>query len=256
MALESFTGFDRGDSPRPQVTCMMAYDKSYNLPYAFEPEKPRATLAQTISDAGLKQFHCAETEKYAHVTYFFNGGRGEPYSGETQLLIPSPKVATYDQKPEMSAFEVSDAVVDAIKSGQHAFIVVNFANGDMVGHTAVQPAIIKAIEAMDKAVGRVLETAVARDYSVILTADHGNCEENIDPGTDSPQTQHTSYPVPCLLIDEISWVLSVEGGLSNIAPTVLDLMGLQKPNGMTAKSLLLQPRTKDNIHFKSLKGAA
>ncbi|WP_455212073.1 2,3-bisphosphoglycerate-independent phosphoglycerate mutase [Kaarinaea lacus] len=256
LSLDDFTGFDRGDCPKPEITCMMRYDKAFPFPYAFEPEKPSVTLGQIISEAGLKQFHCAETEKYAHVTYFFNGGRADPYSGETQLLIPSPKVATYDLKPEMSAHEVADAVVEAIQSNQYAFILVNFANGDMVGHTAVAHAVIKAVETLDDVVGKVLGAAVANDYSVVLTADHGNCEELVDPASESPHTQHTAYPVPCLLIDETTWQLSCEGGLANIAPTVLDLMGVEKSHAMTAKSLLLKPCKKDDHHVKSLQGAA
>jgi 2,3-bisphosphoglycerate-independent phosphoglycerate mutase len=219
---------------------MMAYDKAFNLPYAFSPEHPEITLAQVVSDAGLNQFHCAETEKYAHVTYFFNGGRAEPFPGENQLLIPSPQVATYDQKPEMSAHEVANGVIEAIESEKYAFIVVNFANGDMVGHTAIQDAVVHAVETLDQEVGRVLDAAIAQDYSVIVTADHGNCEEMVNPITHAPHTQHTIYPVPCLVIDEQHWQLSCEGGLANIAPTVLDLMGINIPPGMQATSLLLK----------------
>jgi len=240
LCIKDFNGFDRGDSPKPQVTCMMPYNKSWNLPYAFEPEKPDTCLGQVISDRGLKQFHCAETEKYPHVTYFFNGGHTEPFSGETQLLIPSPKVATYDIKPEMSAPGVADAVVKAINSRQYGFIVVNFANGDMVGHTAVESAVVKAVEALDCQVGKVMDAAVGNDYSVILTADHGNCEELIDSVTGAPHTQHTLYPVPCLIVDKAVWQLSCASGLANIAPTVLQLMGLEVPEAMTAKSLLIR----------------
>ncbi|WP_455204555.1 2,3-bisphosphoglycerate-independent phosphoglycerate mutase [Kaarinaea lacus] len=256
LSLDDFSGFDRGDNAKPVMTCMMAYDKTYPFAYAFQPEKPLTTLGRIVSEAGIKQFRCAETEKYAHVTYFFNGGRADPYHGETQLLVPSPKVATYDLKPEMSAYEVADTVVDAIKSNQYGFILVNFANGDMVGHTAVAPAVIKAVETLDAVMGKVLEAAVAADYSVVLTADHGNCEEMQDPNTDGPHTQHTAYPVPCLIMDEVTWQLSCEGGLANIAPTVLELMGLQTPSTMSAKSLLLRSSKKDDMHIKSLQGAA
>lgn len=255
LGCKHFTGFDRGDYPEVTVTCMLPYDKSFDLPSAFMPEKPLITLSKVISDAGYHQFHCAETEKYPHVTYFFNGGRQMPYSNETQLLIPSPKVATYDQKPEMSAHEVADAVIDAIGKDKYGFIVVNFANGDMVGHTAVFDAIVKAIETIDFEVGRILDKAVARDYSVVLTADHGNCEEVIDPNTDSPHTQHTLYPVPCMVIDESSWSLSCNAGLANIAPTVLQLMGLEIPAQMSAKSLLLKPVTPD-VYTKPFISAA
>lgn len=218
----------------------MPYDRSLELAYAFEPEQPATTLGEVLSARGLTQFHCAETEKYAHVTYFFNGGRAKPYTGETQWLVPSPDVATYDLKPSMSAGAVADAVCDAISGEQHAFIVVNFANGDMVGHTARRDAIIEAIETLDREVGRVLHAATEHGYSVLLTADHGNCEEMIDPFTGEPHTQHTTYPVPCLIVDESNWHLSSGGGLANVAPTVLQLMGLLHPTSMSAGSILLR----------------
>ena len=233
-----FNGFDRGGAPLAAVTCMMPYDRSLNFPYAFEPEKPETTLGQVISSLGLAQFHCAETEKYAHVTYFFNGGRISPYAGENQILIPSPGVSTYDQKPSMSAQEVADAVVGAISKGRYAFIVVNFANGDMVGHTAKRDAVIEAVETLDREASRVIEAAETAGYSVVLTADHGNCEELIDPFTGEPHTQHTTYPVPCLILDEANWQLSSAGGLSNVAPTVLQLMGIAPAANMAASILL------------------
>jgi 2,3-bisphosphoglycerate-independent phosphoglycerate mutase len=220
---------------------MTEYDQWYGLPFAFEQDKPETTLAEVVSRAGLKQFHCAETEKYAHVTYFLNGGRGEAYPGEERLTIDSPKVATYDLQPEMSAPQVADAVIDALKQGEYALIVVNFANGDMVGHSGIPAAIIRAVEALDREVGRVLDTARECGYSVLLTADHGNCEEMVDPVTGEPQTQHSVYPVPCLIIDETPWQLSVGAGLSSIAPTVLQLLGLTVPAVMTGRSLLLRP---------------
>jgi len=244
LGLQNFKGFDRGEAPLFKVTCMMPYNRDFHLPYAFTPQRPDTTLAHVISQAGLKQFHCAETEKYPHVTYFFNGGQADPLQGETQLMIPSPKVATYDQKPEMSAAWVTEAVSDAIKAGKYDFIVVNYANGDMVGHTAKQDAVIHAVETLDKELGRLLETAAHHDYSVIVTADHGNCEELVDPLTGEAHTQHTLYPVPCIIIDQSSWQLSCSGGLSNIAPTVLQLMGLAKPAAMTAGSLLLKEMAK------------
>jgi len=238
---DDFEEFERPDFAPVAVTCLMEYDKWYGLPVAFEHDRPAITLAQLVSEAGLKQFHCAETEKAAHVTYFFNGGRGDAFAGEDRVIIPSPKVATYDLQPEMSAAAVADAVIEAIRSNKYALIAVNFANGDMVGHTAVREAIIKAVETLDHEVGRVLDTAVAADYSVILTADHGNCDEMVDPATGTPQTQHTVYPVPCMIIDQHCWQLSVGAGLSGVAPTVLHLLGLPKHPGMTADSLLLQP---------------
>jgi len=236
---KQFAGFDRGDSAIPQVTCIMPYDKDAGLAYAFEPERPPTTLAETLAQHGIEQFHCAETEKYAHVTYFFNGGRHDLHEGERHLLVPSPKVATYDLQPEMSAAQVSEAVLNAMKEQRFGFIVVNFANGDMVGHTADWFATVKAIEALDNAAGDLLDAASAMGYSVILTADHGNCEELIDKQSGVPHTQHTCNPVPCLIMDELYWLLSNQAGLSSIAPTVLHLMGIAQPEDMTGKSLLL-----------------
>jgi len=241
LSNEDFAAFDRGERCRPSVHCMMSYDRTLSLPFAFEPEKPGTSLGEVLSHAGLKQLHCAETEKYAHVTYFFNGGRQDPFEGEKQVLIPSPKVATYDLAPEMSAANLADTVISALGGGEFDFILVNFANGDMVGHTAVRDAVIQAVEVLDREVGRVLEAAVANDYSVVLTADHGNCEELIDPSSDSPQTQHTAFPVPFMVIDQNDWVLSNGGGLSGVAPTVLHLMGLDQPREMTGRSLLVRP---------------
>lgn len=235
-----FMGFDRGDSPLCKITCMMPYDRSLSLAYAFEPEKPPVTIGQVLSELDLAQFHCAETEKYAHVTYFFNGGRTTPYSGEHQILIPSPSVATYDLKPSMSAAGVADAVIGAINENQYAFIVVNFANGDMVGHTAKRHAVIEAVETLDRESSRVLEAAENSGYSVLLTADHGNCEELVDPFTGEPHTQHTTYPVPCLVMDDDNWKLSSGSGLANIAPTIFQLMGIATPDEMQTDSLLIQ----------------
>ncbi|WP_246237754.1 2,3-bisphosphoglycerate-independent phosphoglycerate mutase [Caldichromatium japonicum] len=236
-----FDRFDRRGVTGIQVTCMMEYDQWYGLPIAFDHDMPRITLGKIISQAGLPQFHCAETEKYAHVTFFFNGGRDEPFPGEDRILVPSPKVATYDLKPEMSATEVADTVINAIEKQVYPFIVVNFANGDMVGHTAVRPAVIAAVEALDREAGRVMDAAITAGYSVILTADHGNCDEMVDPVTGEPHTQHTLYPVPCLVIDEVPWRLAIGGGIKDIAPTVLSLMGLPVHESMDGRSLLLGP---------------
>ncbi len=240
LAMPSFDGFDRGDFKPIHLTTMTLYDPQLPAQILFEPDRPKTNLAQTISNEGIQQFHCAETEKYAHVTFFFNSGNELAYEGEDRLVVDSPKVQTYDEKPEMSAKEVADAVVNALAMDKYGFVVVNFANGDMVGHTAVADAIVQAIEAMDHEVGRVLEAAVMHDYSVILTADHGNCEEYLDPITREPNTQHTTYPVPCLLMDKDHWRLSNGAGLANIAPTVLQLMGIKQPDSMAAKSILLE----------------
>jgi 2,3-bisphosphoglycerate-independent phosphoglycerate mutase len=242
LAQPEFAGFDRGECSHPKISCMMAYDRAVRLPAAFAPDAPATTLGEVLSRAGLTQFHCAETEKYAHVTFFFNGGRQEPYRDEKQLLIPSPRVSTYDLAPEMSAAKVADAVIGAVNERHFDFVLVNFANGDMVGHTAAPDAVIHAVEALDREVGRVLDAAVAAGYSVVLTADHGNCEEMIDPSSEAPQTQHTAYPVPLLVIDREDWVLSTSGGLAGIAPTVLQLMGLVQPPEMSAASLLVRPK--------------
>jgi len=236
-----FDAFDRGGFGAAEVSCMMEYDPWYGLPQAFPHEMPPVTLGEVLSDAGLPQFHCAETEKYAHVTFFFNGGRGDPFPGEERRLIPSPQVATYDLKPEMAAAEVADAVISAMDSGAYAFIVVNFANGDMVGHTAVREAVIEAVRVLDREVGRVTDAAARNGYSVLLTADHGNCDEMVDPVSGEPHTRHTCYPVPCLIIDEAPWTLSIGRGIEDVAPTVLALMGLPKPEAMQGKSILLKP---------------
>ncbi len=240
LGMRDFDAFDRGDFQTVSVTCLTEYDPRFLSPIGFPPERPSVTLAEVISTAGIRQFHCAETEKYAHVTFFFNGGKEEPLAGEDRVMVPSPPVATYDLQPAMSAREVADETIKAIESGHYGFVVVNFANGDMVGHTAVREAVIAAVEAMDTEVGRVLDAAVARGFSVVLTADHGNCDEMVDPVTGEPHTQHTMYPVPLMIIDKARWRLTSCGGLSGVAPTVLQLMGIPQPKAMRGRSLLLE----------------
>lgn len=238
LAFDSFDNFDRGDSFQPvNLTTLTLYDASLPAAVVFERVGAATTLGQILSSSGLQQFHCAETEKYAHVTFFFNGGREDAYPGEQRCLIDSPKVATYDLQPEMSAHEVANAVIEASSAGQYDFIVVNFANGDMVGHTAVQPAVIKAVETLDAEVFRVIEAARAAGYSVVLTADHGNCDEMVDENG-KPHTQHSTHPVPCLVFDDQVSSLRDGGDLSAIAPTVLQLMGVQQPPEMTGTSLI------------------
>ena len=239
FALEHFEEFERGLDYRPiNLTTMTYYDAKLGSPVAFAPMRPESTLGSVISDAGLRQLHCAETEKYAHVTFFFNGGREPPYLGEERKLVDSPRVATYDLQPEMSAAGVADAVIEGMKSGAYDFIVVNFANGDMVGHTAVRAAIIEAVEVLDREVGRVLEAAIASQFAVVLTSDHGNCDEMVDPETGKPHTQHSTHPVPCMVIDpEVNTLVEGEN-LSAIAPTILQLMGIPKPVAMTGNSVI------------------
>lgn len=240
LSQADFNEFNLNGYTGATVTCLTEYDPEFLLPIGYAPERPQATVASVVSRAGYKQMHCAETEKYAHVTYFFNGGKKKPFAGEEHVMVNSPDVATYDLQPEMNAAEVADKIIGALEAGEYSFIMVNFANGDMVGHTAVRDAVIKAVEALDREVGRVLDAAVKENFSVILTADHGNCDEMVDPVTQEPHTQHTLYPVPCLVIDEVNWHLRPGGSLSSVAPTVLQLMGLQQPPTMTGKSLLLK----------------
>ncbi|MCT7465284.1 2,3-bisphosphoglycerate-independent phosphoglycerate mutase [Aliarcobacter cryaerophilus] len=212
-----------------QIASMTQYDKNIPIPVIFEKDNPTNTLAQVISDSGLTQLHTAETEKYAHVTFFFNGGVEEPFLNETRVLIPSPNVATYDLQPQMSAPKVGEAVRTAMKN-QTDFIVVNFANGDMVGHTGVYEAAIKAVEAVDYELGLILEEAKKENYNIVLTSDHGNCEMMKDENGNT-LTNHTVGDVYCFVIaPNITKVK--DGSLNNIAPTVLKLMGLDIPKEM------------------------
>ncbi len=225
---EKFDRFNR-EYKNPNLITMTSYDASFNYPILFEKTPPVNTLAQTISRAGLSQLHTAETEKYAHVTFFFNGGIEQPYDGEDRVLIPSPQVKTYDLQPQMSAPEVSKAVQDGMDK-EYSFIVVNFANGDMVGHTGDLQAAVQAVEAVDKEIGIILDKAKQQGYSLVITSDHGNCEQMRD--TDGNiLTNHTTYDVFGFVIDDR--VQSINNGtLSNIAPTVLKLMGLDIPKEM------------------------
>jgi 2,3-bisphosphoglycerate-independent phosphoglycerate mutase len=219
---------------------MTEYDATYPFPVLFNPQIPEQVLAQVLSEAGLSQLHCAETEKYPHVTYFFNGGREPPYPGEERIIVPSPQVATYDIEPEMSASKVADKLIGAIESDAYDFVVTNFANTDMVGHTARPAAIIRAVETLDNESHRVFRVALERGWRVLLTSDHGNCDEMINPLTGEPHTQHTEYPVPFLIMGEGPVRLGIGRGLGDIAPTVLDLLGLPRPPAMTGRSLILR----------------
>ena len=197
-------------------------------------------MGEYVASKGLKQFRIAETEKYAHVTFFFNGGVEAPNAQEDRVLIPSPKVATYDLQPEMSAYEVADKAAELIRSGEYDMMILNFANPDMVGHTGVMEAAVKAVEAVDTCVGKVVEAIKEVGGEVIITADHGNAEMMVDPATESPFTAHTTNVVPCILVSERYQNAQLrEGGiLADLAPTLLDLMGVEQPAEMTGKSLL------------------
>lgn len=225
--------------PGLQYYCMTPYDASFKgVHVLFDKENVDNTLGEYLSSKGLKQLHIAETEKYAHVTFFFNGGRETPYEGEDRILVPSPKVATYDLKPEMSAYEVKDKLVAAIKENKYDFIVVNFANGDMVGHTGVYEAIEKAVIAVDACVKDVIEAAKAQDYEAIIIADHGNADHALnEDGT--PNTAHSLNPVPCIYVTEANKGVKVANGrLADVAPTILKIMGLPVPAEMSGKVLI------------------
>ncbi|HWV36122.1 MAG TPA: 2,3-bisphosphoglycerate-independent phosphoglycerate mutase [Thermomicrobiales bacterium] len=245
LTLPDFDGFDRGDFRADlDVTTMTTYEEGLPVAVIFPPHDVTNPLARVIGEAGLTQFHTAETEKYPHVTFFLNGGREEPFPGEDRKLVPSPKVATYDLQPEMSAFEVKDGVVEAIRSGAYDFIIVNFANDDMVGHTGSIPAAIKAVETVDTCIGEVVEALLAADGVGIITADHGNAEEMIDPATGGPMTSHTTNPVPVILVANDDnplrhATLREDGVLSAVATTVLDALGLAPHPDMTQPSLIV-----------------
>ncbi len=221
-------------------TCMTQYDATLNAPIAFPAQNLDDTLGQVISHAGLRQLRIAETEKYAHVTYFFNGGKEEPNPGEDRALIPSPKVATYDLLPEMSAFLVRDEVIARIDSGKYDLIVLNFANPDMVGHTGIFEAAVQAVEVVDGCVGAVVDEMLRKGGAVLLTADHGNAEKMIDLTTGQPHTAHTTNPVPFTLIinDGQKYSLRQDGILADIAPTALELLHIPQPKAMDGKSLI------------------
>ncbi|MCH5216649.1 MAG: 2,3-bisphosphoglycerate-independent phosphoglycerate mutase [Muribaculaceae bacterium] len=224
--------------PNLQYYCMTPYDSSFTgVHILFDKENVQNTLGEYLSTLNKKQLHIAETEKYAHVTFFFNGGREAPFEGEDRILVPSPKVATYDLKPEMSAFEVSDKLVDAIKTNRYDFIVVNFANGDMVGHTGVYGAIEKAVVTVDECVKNVVEAAKNNDYEVIIIADHGNADNAINPdGT--ANTAHSLNPVPCVYVSSNKDAKIKNGILADVAPSILHIMGIEQPKEMTGSNLI------------------
>lgn len=240
---DEFTGFDRGERIKTTFVCFTDYDETIkNKLVAFKKESITNTFGEFLAAHGLKQARIAETEKYAHVTFFFNGGVEEPNPGEDRILVPSPKeVATYDLKPEMSAPAVCDKLVDCIKSGQYDVIIINFANPDMVGHTGVESAAIKAIETVDACVGRAVDAIKEVNGVLFICADHGNAEQLVDYSTGEPWTAHTTNPVPFILVNaDPAYKLREGGCLADIAPTLIELMGMEQPKEMTGKSLLIK----------------
>lgn len=236
---EIFTDFDRGGTPpRPHFVSMTEYDRTLPVLVAFPPEYLVGTLGELLSKSGCRQLRLAETEKYAHVTFFFNGGREEPFPGEERILIPSPRVATYDLKPEMSAPEVTAALVQAIETGKTPFIVANYANADMVGHTGSFKATVCAVEAIDRSLGEVARAALARGWWVLISGDHGNAEQLFDE-SGGRHTAHTLNPVPFLVLGNRPPALRSNGLLADVAPTFLELAGLPRGEEMTGRSLIL-----------------
>ena len=224
--------------PGLQYYCMTPYDASFKgVHILFDKENVRDTLGEYLSSNGKTQLHIAETEKYAHVTFFFNGGRETPFDNEERILVPSPKVATYDLKPEMSAYEVKDKLVDAIASEKYDFIVVNYANGDMVGHTGIYEAIEKAVTTIDNCVKDTVEAAKAHDYEVIIIADHGNADNALN-SDGTPNTAHSLNPVPCVYVTANKQATVADGILADVAPTILKIMGMPQPADMTGKALI------------------
>ncbi len=239
----AFDGFARARTPR-LAACLGLTEYSAALATRMEtlfpPEPLDRILGQTLAEHGKTQLRIAETEKYAHVTFFFNGGSDEAFPGEERILVPSPRVATYDLQPEMSAPEVTDRLVAAIDEGRFDFILVNYANGDMVGHTGQIDAAIRAVETVDTCLGRVAEAVTRAGGTLLITADHGNAEQMFDPATGQPHTAHTTNKVPLILVNGPEWARGIaDGRLADIAPTVLDLMALAQPGEMTGRSLLI-----------------
>ncbi|AGF96324.1 2,3-bisphosphoglycerate-independent phosphoglycerate mutase [Methanosarcina mazei] len=237
---DDFEGFTREKRPKVHYVCMAQYDETLDLPIAFPPEELTDVLGKVLSDRGLIQLRIAETEKYAHVTFFLNGGQEKCYSGEDRCLIPSPKISTYDLKPEMSAYEVTDEVVKRILSGKYDVIILNFANMDMVGHTGDFEAAVKAVETVDNCVGRIVEALRTAGGAALITADHGNAEQMENSHTGEPHTAHTSNPVKCIYTGNGEVKALENGKLSDLAPTLLDLLEIPKPEKMTGRSLIVR----------------
>jgi 2,3-bisphosphoglycerate-independent phosphoglycerate mutase len=238
LALPDFTGFARPVRPALRFVCMTEYDATYPLPVAFPQQDLTNILADVMALNGLSNLRIAETEKYAHVTYFFNGGNEKPWPNEERVLIPSAKVATYDLKPEMSAVEITDALLQRLAEARHAVVIANLANPDMVGHTGVLPAAVRAVEVVDECLGRLAEGVLARGGTLLITADHGNCEVMRDPVTGQPHTAHTTRPVPFIVVQEgARFPLRQGGALEDVAPTMIGLLGLEQPPEMTGRDL-------------------
>ena len=237
----NFDGFETKKDLQLHYVCFTSYDETMpNVNVAFKKESLANTFGEYISKLGYTQLRIAETEKYAHVTFFFNGGEEKQYEGEDRILVPSPKVETYDQKPEMSAYEVTEKVLDAISKDKYDCIILNFANTDMVGHTGSLEAAIKAVETIDECVGKIVKLVEEKEGNLIITADHGNAEQMIDYKTGEPHTAHTTNPVPIILVTKNDNLkLKENGKLADLAPTMLDLMNLKKPEEMTGESLLI-----------------
>ena len=237
-----FNGFERQQHPQPgQFVMTTEYAAEFDLPCAYPPDSLHNSLGEVLASQGKTQLRIAETEKYAHVTFFFSGGQEETFPGETRILVPSPNVATYDLQPEMSAPEVTDKLVEAITGGQFDVIICNYANGDMVGHTGVFAAAVKAAEAIDESLRRVTDAVLSVDGECLITADHGNCEQMLDYASDQVHTQHTTERVPFVYVGNRSLQLQPEGGvLADVAPTMLSLLGITQPAEMTGHSLITQ----------------
>jgi 2,3-bisphosphoglycerate-independent phosphoglycerate mutase len=234
-----FSGFSRNVVRKLSVyVTLTEYHQDFTYPIAFPPTSITQTLGEVLSEKGLKQLRLAETEKYAHVTFFFNGGKEDPFEGESRILIPSPNVKTYDMQPEMSAREVTDEMVKAIEGGEFDVIICNYANGDMVGHTGIMEAAIKAVETLDVSLKRVVAALDKVGGELLITADHGNVEQMVDPETGVALTQHTTFPVPLVYKGCPGKKLLDGGNLADIAPTMLDMLGIDKPAVMTGRSLL------------------
>ena len=240
LTVEGFDGFPTSHPSTPVAT-MTSYDQTFTVPVAFPPQSMARIVAEVLADHGYTSLRTAETEKYAHVTYFFNGGIEVPYSAEERILVPSQKVATYDLMPEMSAPGITDVLCNAIDTRSHDFVLCNYANGDMVGHTGSIPATLKAVETVDACLARVLASVERTGARLLITADHGNCEQMIDPVTGGPHTAHTTNPVPFLIIDPLTGdeALRDGGALCDVGPTILRMFGVEQPAEMTGADLRL-----------------